>query len=187
MNSNLRSWHLDLAGALLLVVLAFVGYQAIYRPIGMRQAQLTALRTELGSQQAKAGQLEETCRSFETRIAQDQRALSAETIQLHSASQLNTRLARITELISAAGMVQHESQTGKAQPGPLYDRIPVSVSGAGTYSQCVAFLRELNGEVPDIGVQSFELSGNPRVASNAASFRFDLVWYAAPGEPSATK
>jgi hypothetical protein len=64
-----------------------------------------------------------------------------------------------------------------------YDLVPITMTGRGAYRQCVKFLQGLCSTFRDMSVMQIELSGNPARRDEPEQFRFDLFWYAAPGDP----
>jgi len=100
------------------------------------------------------------------------------------ASHVNKRISAISTLAAQSGLKIDDIQPGKSVSGSRYEMIPISVSGKGTYAKCLGFLHELRSVLPDTGVSALELAGRPSEESSEASYRFELLWYAAPRSSS---
>ena len=105
-------------------------------------------------------------------------------LQLQPAAQINRRIAQVSDLAAKAGLKIDDIAPGTAVRGAQYDMIPIRLAGQGTYLKCVGFLSRLREALPDTGVSALELWSDPTDPDDAASFRFDFLWHAAPGSSS---
>jgi hypothetical protein len=118
------------------------------------------------------------------RLAAAQKDLEASAIRLEPAIHINKRVADLTQFFSDCELDVDNVQTGSVYLGLQYDLVPVSVLGRGPYGQCVKFFRGLRSMFPDMSMARVELSQAAGQKVEAASFQFDLLWYAAPGRDS---
>ncbi|MHC4219419.1 MAG: type 4a pilus biogenesis protein PilO [Planctomycetota bacterium] len=174
------SWHIDAAGLVACAVLTLLIVLFAIRPVVRHHAQRAARRSQLVEQRRRAEDLEASHRTLEGQRQRLTDEVAASRVQLEPTEFLNARLALIVELASASGIDIHETRPGKFREYPRYRAVPIRLAGKGTYPDCAAFFHRLHESLPDTGVVAFELSGNPGQSSPIASFRFDLLWYAAP-------
>ena len=175
-----RAWHFDVAGGAICVALAVGGYCLVYLPVKQQRIDLEQVREELTIQQESARKLTLTNEMLQGQLRRARRELAEGSVELHPIERFNRRLAVITELVETAGMTIDQTEHGEPRAGRYYQTVPVRVTGLGTYSQCAAFMHELNASAPDVGIAAFELSGNPAAPNTPAEIALDLQWYAAP-------
>ena len=170
-------WHVEIMGVGLLGLLSFAAFLIVVRPISHAAMAREAAQSELADQHTLAAQIKDVRKQLEQELALVQQVREASWVQLEPVKLLNARMAQIVDLAAAQNLVIDESWSREAESGEQFQRIPINVSGTGSYSDCAAFLHGLHERLHDVRVTAFELSGNP---SSPAQFEFDLVWYAAP-------
>ena len=117
---------------------------------------------------------------LKARLEKVERAMAKVRIRLYPARQVNQRIAQVTDLATSGGLKIDDVQLGRNSKAEHSTRVPICLAGSGTYLTCSQFLRELNRTLPDTGVTLLEMWGNPGSDIEAATFRLDLVWHAAP-------
>jgi hypothetical protein len=161
-------------------LLTAVAVLTVVLPLKRERAAEIALRGLLEAAWQTAREAEQRQATL-TRWLEDARArLQSAGVRLQPPGNLNLRLAEIAALVDASSMVTLQTELGRTRAERHYQTIEIKLTGTGRYSDCAAFLHRLRTSMPDMGVVSFDLSGNPRAAAAPANFRFDLVWYAAP-------
>lgn len=183
--NEIRAWHVDVAGAVLCILLALVAYFGVLLPITNRQSAARALEHEIAVLETEADGLQRRAEQLRADLAEARSNLADVDLTLQPAEQMNRRLADIVELAGASGMVIDETQTDEVQRHTSHSTVPVALTGTGSYTACAQFLHELSRALPDVKVLGFELSGNAAPGSGNDSFSFDLAWYAAPAIASA--
>lgn len=177
--------HLDLKkihglGASGLAVITILSYLLGYRPLLNRYEEMKQLQTSLVAQQAKADDLRQSQGVLESELRRFQAALESSPLTLHKVSHQNERLALFTDLASANHLVVDGVQTGEIMVADYYDKVPIQLTGQGSYPDCGQFLHRLTSEFPDMGVDSFVLKGRPGPKPTPGTFTFKMTWYAAP-------
>ena len=173
-----KGWRIDVAGATVVVALAAVFYLAGLGPLLARREAVMARQERLGSQRARAGELERRLATAREHLEATRRELDRCAVHLEPTSAVNRRLAKLSDLASAAGLKVDQLKPGRAEQAVHYETVPIHIAGKGTYRECVAFLHCLRKVFPDTGVASLDLAGAPATAS---VFQFGLKWHAATG------
>ena len=178
--TTLRCWHIDAIGLLACALLTGVAYVAVVSPVLQKHSERSELRTQLAEKRDRITSLSLMERQLARQVAQLGEDLALSEVRLEPPQYLNTRMALIVELASATGIVINQTRAGEVRPGERYQTVPIFISGSGSYSKSAAFIHLLRDRLPDTGVVSFQLSGNPGKPESTGAFRFELIWYAAP-------
>jgi Tfp pilus assembly protein PilO len=163
-----KTWRIDAAGA--------VG------PLLDASAEQAAQAKDLDSKTDDAQKEKDAAARLEGRLAAVTEELARRPMRLQPAGMLNQRHAEIARLASETGMEISELQPRPGTRKALYQTIPIHLTGTCTYRTAAAFLHRMHAAFPDMGVASFELTGNPAAPAEGAVFRLELVWYAAPDQ-----
>jgi Tfp pilus assembly protein PilO len=177
--SPTRSWRIDAAGVGACLAITILGVLVVVQPAVRVRMDQASLREELLTLREQVAELEGARTRMKEELGRLDDRLAANRLQLQGPEHLNTRMARIIESAASSGIVIDETRSGQAGRAELYQAVPVELSGTGSYPGCTAFLHGLHDQLPDTGVVSFELTGNPGRAAERGRFRFNLVWYAA--------
>ncbi len=100
---------------------------------------------------------------------------------------LNNRLARVAALATGRGLDIADIRPGAASFGSHCTTVPISLTGSGSFDNCVRYLHQLREQFRDTAVISVKLNGNPEDALAPASFQLELRWYADPELTPAAK
>jgi len=100
-------------------------------------------------------------------------------LRLESSTQVNSRLARLAELASKAGLELHQMLPDQTRTGTRYDTVPIKLSGAGDYHTVALFMRDVHENFADIAIVGFNLSAGD-AARGRAQFDIGLAWYTIP-------
>lgn len=138
------------------------------------QAALVAQRTD------EADRLRGSIALAEQRIANVRQQLASTALRLARADQINARVGELTDLAGRHRLEINEIKPGIASREVRYTRVPIRITGAGTFKACALFLHYLRQEFPDTGLLTLEIAGDPSSEEVPLRFAFDLVWYAAP-------
>ena len=185
--TTLRCWHIDALGLLTCALLTGIAYVAVVSPVLQKHSERSALRAQLAEKRDRTISLSQMERQLGGQVAAPKKELALSAVRLEPPQYLNTRMALIVELASAAGIVINQTRAGEVRPGERYQTVPIFISGSGSYSKSAAFIHLLRDRLPDTGVVSFQLSGNPGKPESTGAFRFELIWYAAPTRADATQ
>lgn len=172
--------QVDGIGLGVLLVLSAAVYFFGARPLlsaradAARQAETVATRQQ---------EVDDTSRKLEStsgRLRQVSRELSDDAIALQSASQTNTRVAELTKRATEDRLEINEIKPGTPEPGPRFVRVPIRITGSGSFLACAGFMHHLREQFRDMGLAAFDLSGDASSSPDAVRFTFDLTWYTAP-------
>lgn len=177
--SPTRSWRIDAAGMAVCLAITILGVLVVVQPAVRVRMDHASLRDELQTLRQQVAELKGARTRLQDELRRLDDRLAANRLQLQGPEYLNTRMARIIESAASSGIVIDETRSEPAGRAELYQAVPVELSGSGSYPGCTAFLHSLREQLPDTGVVSFELTGNPGRAAERGRFRFNLVWYAA--------
>ncbi len=193
---NLNPQHkLHLAAAAVIGGLSVASYLFTWSPIA--EAEAARSRAEEGRAVADRDATEHRRAMTSARASVEalKAELASSQVRLEPVQAINQRVATITRLASKAGLqletVQLSDAAAAAPVGePGADsaswearRVPIRVSGRGTYRRCVAMMVSLDEFCPDVNVRSFAIRGQPgdsEAGEVEARFDLDLVWHAAP-------
>jgi Tfp pilus assembly protein PilO len=175
---------IDAAGIGLCMAASLLFYWVTIQPCLQGRSLAVEQRRELKTRQGKMDELKASTAKVQERLAAVQKDLEASAIRLEPASHINKRVAGLTQFFSDCELDVDNVQTGGVYHGQQYDLVPITVLGRGPYRQCVRFFRGLRSTFPDMSMARIELSQAAGQKVEAASFQFDLLWYAAPGRGS---
>ena len=162
------------------LALTVAGYLVVARPVIRTQLEQASLRTELLGHQQRLVELDQAERMLEVKRYRVEQELAHDRLSLQGIGHLNRRLALIVDSAAASDIVLNETRSGTITDGQMYQTVPISLTGTGSYPGFAAYLRRLHERLPDTCVVSFELSGTPGREDTPSRFRYDLLWYAAP-------
>ena len=178
--TNRQAWRAHVIGLGVCAALTVAAYLVIVNPIIKSESERAVAQAQIDEQRERAGSLDAANSQLRAQLDRARREVAASHVQLQSSEFLNSRLALIVELASTSGIEIYQTRPGRMVDTPRYQAVPVSLSGVGSFTDCAAFLHRLHETLADTGVVAFELTGKPETPNASASFRFDLVWYAAP-------
>jgi Tfp pilus assembly protein PilO len=171
---------MDAAGLAVCALLTLAGYVVGFQPVYQAHRERTARQRELADSRAKVNDTGDALAQLKRELTQTQRAVADSPLRLQAVSQINQRLAGLTELAARAGLAMDQVQPGPPVHGKRFDTVPIHIIGSGTFPTCAKFIHLLHSEHHDTGVRSFSLSGHPASPDAPATFQCDLSWYAAP-------
>ncbi len=160
--------------------LTVAGNLMVARPVIRTQLDQASLRAELLGYQDRLTELDRAERVLENKRHRIEQDLADDRLSLQGIGHLNRRLALIVDSAVASDIVLNETRSGTITAGQMYQTVPISLTGTGSYPGFAAYLRRLHERLPDTCVVSFELSGRPGREDTPGRFRYDLLWYAAP-------
>lgn len=170
-------------GAVVCAVLSASAYFLGVRPAVARHDEQASRQSEWKAARQKAANLVGVRNGTAAQLAEVTRALENLPLRLEPASNVNQRLARLTDLATKeCQLTIDEMRSGAVVDGADYQTVPILIAGSGTYPACAKFLHQLRTVFPDTAVRSFETINNSASPdAPAATFQFDLVWHAAKG------
>jgi Tfp pilus assembly protein PilO len=187
-NGMWNHWRMDLTAASLVAGLAAIAYFAHVAPTLGQYEQAEAQVNQLSSQQVRSRDLERSLLTMKDKLAALERtAGGARQLELDPASELNRRLARLTELASESGLQVDAIERGATADFQRYSTVGIRISGRGSYRSCAAALAKLRTEMPDTGVVSMDLASAAVTSDPAVTFTLDLLWFTQPQGPTTKK
>lgn len=179
-------WPIDALGLFICAGASVAFYLLTLAPLA-RQRRVQAQQViELETRREEVAALEISIARGRERLAEIRQESQGRSIHLDAATEINKRIAGLTEFFSTLDLTVDDIQTGTLCPGPDCSVVPVSVVGRGDFVGSARFLRGLSATFPDMSVTRIDLQGAPAPRA-PRRFRFDLFWYAAPvvNEPGA--
>jgi Tfp pilus assembly protein PilO len=178
---------IDLAGAVVLVLLSIFLYQAVLSRIWRDAHEGKQLSVQVSSQKSKIDGLFRTRKQLDSQIARIEQEVQSTRIKLEPASQVNQRLAAITRVAERSGLRIDLLEPGRIDGGgdgkQSFGMQAIRMSGQGRYRNCHAFMRRLRSELPDLSIQGFTLISDGGANSPAVTFTMDLIWFTEPTAP----
>jgi Tfp pilus assembly protein PilO len=175
---------IDGIGIAALIALVAATYAVGVRPALGRRAAADRDAITLAAEVASADAAAAEVAAAQKRLEQ-LRESQVEQLTLEPASQVNTRIGRLTALASeeALSIQQLTPGTPKSEAGKPFTAVPIRVQGGGSFMQCVGFLRRLRKEHRDIAVPAIGMAITEPASENTPArleMTLDLVWHAAP-------
>ena len=181
---HLVSWHVDVAGAVVCVLVTALAYGAVVAPLLRTQAVIAVGYQQLADQRKEATQLCNALLALRSR-SNTLEDLSAQTrARLRLTDQMNGRVAELTGLLDQYALEVDTLKAGTSITGSFCDLVPIRISGRGGYRECRTFLHELHQTMPDLRAVGFDLKADPAKPEAGGQFRLDLFWYAAKRPPA---
>jgi len=181
-----KSYEIDAAGIGVYVAASLVFYWMTIQPLVQSRAIVAGQRRDLEAEQTRIARLKTAAAGVHEQLARAQSALAAGAVKLEPAAHINKRVVGLTQFFSDCGLEVDDVQTGAVHSGSQYDLVPITVVGRGPYKECISFFHGLPDAFPDMSVIRIELSGIPGPAA-PEKFRFEFLWYAAPGKPTVAR
>jgi len=180
-----KLWHIDAAGAAACLAVTALVYFAGIRPTLSKRAHAAGNRARLRHQRLKCTETSGLATDLQSQLLDTQKALANNAIRLQPASRVNQRVAGIADLATKSKLNIDDVRLGPSSSTSRYTAVPITLAGTGTYRTCIAFLHALNKTYPDTCVSTSEISSDPGDPASMATFKFELLWYAAPEPKSA--
>jgi hypothetical protein len=109
-----------------------------------------------------------------------QQALVNSPVRLEPYTQVNARLASLTNLAIDSELRVDQVQPGNVSIGRRFATLPIRISGYGSFPTVVQFIHELHRRHDDTAVSSFLIRRQQSPGAAHATFECGLTWYAAP-------
>jgi Tfp pilus assembly protein PilO len=176
--TTVKTWQIYAAGIAACTALATGIWFTLIGPTLAQLEKDDAARHELAQRHEKAADLNASLVSTRRQLTTANETLAHSTLKLQPASDLNARLAKLTDLATSCGLTIDEMHPGTLADASKFQTLPVHMAGSGSYPDCAKFLHTLRQSFPDTGVEALEATNpNPTPQGAAATFRLDLVWY----------
>ncbi|MBU6413477.1 MAG: type 4a pilus biogenesis protein PilO [Planctomycetes bacterium] len=173
-------FRVDIAGGLFCVAVTGVAYFTAIAPNATRREEQVRQQAEILELRTQLDQTTKFQRQLTAQLAARHSDLEKTAIQLEPATSVNQRVSSLTTLAAQVGIVLDAVEPGSQNDASDFSRVPIKLSGKGTYAASATFLSQLKERFPDTAVSSMRLNSNPAAPSSVPTVWFDLVWYAAP-------
>jgi hypothetical protein len=174
-NKTLR--HIDAIGIAICLAASFAVYFFVLNPLVKQRAFLAEQRDELTAQQGESSRLSALMLSLANQLTATEQDLSNNEIRLESSDRTNQRLAALTTLFTDCSLAVDDIQAGNTSTGPMWNLVPITITGRGQYSRCIVFLHKLRQTFADMSIDQLSLDGNPVASEEPGRFRFQLLWH----------
>jgi Tfp pilus assembly protein PilO len=176
---NSRYLQIDVAGVVVCALVTAACYFTLLRPVSINSQSYAQLQPQVSRQAQAVKDARAALASLQAELDSTRRQLADLPLHLEPSSQVNSRLANLTELASKIGIEVHQIQPEPARAGKRYDIVSIDLAGSGDYGQVTHFMRLLHDRFADIAVVNFELKSGGPVATDA-QFDIGLAWYTLP-------
>ena len=175
----LQGWRIHVVGAMACLVATGLIYVMLISPaIRMQQEHERLMPTVTQKEEALLA-ARSSLTALKKELEQTQTQVHELPLRLDSASQVNSRLARIADLAASTGLEVHAMQPKDTWSSDRYDTVPIGISGEGDYHQVTSFMREVHERFADIAVIDFTLKSRTSTTGRA-EFNIGLAWYTMP-------
>lgn len=184
---NLTLWQIDAAGICICAVLALVWYAAGLQPLAQAKAQRVAMIDEAASHEDAATKAEAEQHAAATDLDAVLKQQAQQSVKLCTVDHQTARQAELVKLATTHHLTSDEVKPGATTVGTRFTTIALSMTGTGTAVDLAEFLHDVRTLLPDFGVASFDVRGEPENTERPARFTLNFVWYAAPSGAAAAK
>jgi Tfp pilus assembly protein PilO len=178
-------WKIDLVGLGAVAVITAAVWAIAISPRVDEDQSIRQRHAELVQAEREAEEAGMIARAAAARARQLQEELTRTGVVLSPRSQQIRVLAAISDLAQTNALDVQSVDTGTPRSTPQWVEVPITISGAGRYGDCVEFLAQLSAMRRDILVRALSLEGDVSNPSPVARFRFEMIWFAS--ESSATR
>lgn len=175
-----RGWGIDLAGLCICLAMTTVVYVVGIHPQFARQVEADQARRTLIQKENEAATLVNTLTRLKSELATVEQELNDSPLRLLPTSAINQRIADLAKHAEANNLKINKVQPSKPEAGTYYSTVPIHLTGAGQFTDVVAFLHRLHADFKDMGVSSWAVNGDPATPDTKAEFTLGLSWFAAP-------
>lgn len=178
-NFNSRYLQIDLAGVAACALVTAACYFTLIRPVSLNSQSYAQLQPQISQQAQAVRDARAALATLQAELDGTKKQLAELPLHLRPSSQVNTRLAKLTELASQIGIEVHRIQPEPARAGKRYDIVSIDLAGSGDYGQVTRFMRLIHERFADIAVVGFDLKSGGPLATDA-QFDIGLAWYTLP-------
>ena len=175
-------WHFYAVAGIACCIVSAGGYLAGIQPAMADRDANQSAADELESRRRSTAEAATALSAVRQKLIDARTQIAALPLHLQQASELNQRLAKLTDLAQSFGL-----QITAVQPAGSIDArhcliIPIRIGGAGSYPAMARFLHQLPGTFPDTAVKSIQIANPLGSRDNpVGTFQLELSWYTAKG------
>lgn len=166
-----RMLTVDGAGLIASVALVAAAYLAGVEPVINAHADVEQQRRLIEEQSRNAEDAERLLAAERAKLLELQRQLAATSVKLDPPSDINRRLAIISDLADRHGLSIQALDPGAPAADPAIGKfalVPIRLSGEGTFPDVARFLHELlSDQFADVEVRALNISAAPSMGSAA--------------------
>jgi Tfp pilus assembly protein PilO len=168
---------IDLAAYALIAACAAGTYFLGIAPAQRARAQEAADVAELETKRKELEEAQRQLSDAKRQLGQLDKLVTENARVLHPSTELYARVRAITEKAQELGLKVSEMKPSPAIVGKRFNRIPIKLSGVGSYVSFRDFVKTLHGLYPDVQVSGFNLSGKAEDPKIPVRFEADLNWF----------
>lgn len=173
-------WRIDGGGTLIAAGLTAIAYLAHISPTLTNHDMAQARQVQYVAEQGRTRDLERSLYSAKDQLSKAQHTAANSQLRLEPLSELNAKLARLTELAAQHGLALDGIEAGTTTTSDRYSTVPIRATGRGTYRNCLTALQQMRIAMPDVGVAAVEINTAGVNVDTTVTIVLDLHWHAQP-------
>ncbi len=174
-----KHWRVNGVALSVIAALSAAAYIAQIAPALAERADADSAVGQMAAERVHIGQLNSELTKVREQTQAIRKPANGVAPTFDSEANMNDRLAKLTDLASAAGVqVDDMEPTGGSVSGPCFTVIGIRLTGKCGYRNCQRLLRSLHDKMPDVMVASVQLSASGTANPNDSSISLQLNWYA---------
>lgn len=182
-----QAWKVDLAGLLLVGVVSLVGYLAGVGPYFDASEEIARHEEALAAAVQDRNAAMEVAAGSKMKLENSRKQAREEQVELRPVNQRHVQIGAIAELaqeskVAVDNITPSDAMAVKGVASVV--RVPITLTGKGSYSQVTQFLGALHEKFRDTSVASMQVTARPGTGGAVATFSVVLHWYARPDMPS---
>jgi Tfp pilus assembly protein PilO len=165
-------------------------YLAAVRPTLGSQARASENYAQYQTRSRQSDELARKASELEASLAVLKKKLDQSPVRLRSIADVNGVLDEIAKLAAARGVTIDQISSGEALQGTVLAMAPIRLSAAGSFSDVLGFLADLERTHPEVATLRFSIDadreGDPATPQNSGAggsrtrLVMSLEWYAEP-------
>ncbi|MCC6661163.1 MAG: type 4a pilus biogenesis protein PilO [Phycisphaerales bacterium] len=172
--------QVDALGAAALAAMTAAVYVFGARPLLSARAEASRQAATVAAREQEASDMSRRLAGTSARLQRVTQELTDGTLTLEGIEQTNKRVAELTRRATGDRLEINEIKPGAPQSDARFIRVPIRITGSGTFLSCALFMHHLRENFRDTGLAAFDLTGDASSSTDSIRFTFDLIWYTAP-------
>ncbi len=178
-----REWRIHIVGSAICICVSAGFWFLVFQPASVGRTVDESRQAVLDIHHQKVAALKTALNATKRQTSQSQLELTRRSVTLHDLDFTNQCLAQINDLATSHGLEIENVQAEKPSADAQLARLPIVISGRGSYRNCTLFLHALQEQFADIAVSDLEMNSTS-TSEGSGNFVFKMVWYTLPTSES---